>query len=64
MKNETASKKPTFVRLELTPEPRTQLRARTGVDASDVRLTDRELEERIVPRGWIQVESVGMPIYR
>jgi hypothetical protein len=50
MQNETASSKPTFVRLELTSEQRTQVRASTGVSIDAIELSAQELEERIAPR--------------
>ena len=50
MQNETHSSKPNFVRLELTPEQRDYVRKSTGVEASVIELSAKELEERIAPR--------------
>jgi hypothetical protein len=50
MQNETASSKPTFVRLELTSAQRTQVRASIGVSIDTIELSAQELEERIAPR--------------
>ena len=49
MQNETSSGKPNFVRLELTPEQRTQVRNSTGMEAVAIELSAKELEERIAP---------------
>lgn len=44
-----SSMKPDFVRLELTPVQRAQVRASTGIDAEAIQLGASELEERIAP---------------
>ena len=49
MQNETTSKNPNFVRLELTPEQKQQVRNSIGRDADAIELSARELEERIAP---------------
>ena len=44
---------PRFVRIELTPAQREQVKAKTGRDSQAIELTSAELEERIVPVvGW------------
>jgi hypothetical protein len=48
MQNET-SKTPNFVRLELTPEQKAQVRNSIGREADAIELSARELEERIAP---------------
>ena len=48
MQNET-SKTPNFVRLELTPEQKEQVRNSIGREADAIELSARELEERIAP---------------
>ena len=48
MQNET-SKTPNFVRLELTPEQKKQVRNSIGREADAIELSARELEERIAP---------------
>ena len=40
---------PRYVRIELTPEQRAQVKAQTGRDSRAIELTALELEERIVP---------------
>lgn len=52
MSNEHASSKPNFVRLELTPEQKEQVRESTGRDAQAIELSAKELEERIAPKSW------------
>ena len=42
--------RPTFVRLELTPDQRARVRESTGVDAASIELSVSELEERVAPR--------------
>ena len=49
MQNET-SKSPSFVRLELTADQKTQVRNSIGRDAEAIELSAVELEERITPR--------------
>lgn len=41
--------KPEFVRIPLTQDQKDAVRAATGVDADEVQLTAKELEERIAP---------------
>ena len=48
MQNET-SKNPNFVRLELTPEQKQQVRNSIGREADAIELSAKELEERIAP---------------
>jgi hypothetical protein len=44
---------PEIVRIELTPQQKDQLKAKTGRDAEAIELTVTELEERIAPgRTW------------
>ena len=38
------------VRIDLTPEQKDQVKARTGRDADAIEVTIRELEERIAPQ--------------
>jgi hypothetical protein len=49
MTNEPNSSKPNFIRLELTPEQKEQVRETTGRDAQAIELSAKELEERIAP---------------
>ena len=49
MTNEPTSSKPNFVRLELTPEQKEQVRETIGRDAQAIELSAKELEERIAP---------------
>lgn len=49
MQNESTSSKPSFVRLQLTPEQKAQVRESIGRDADAIELSARELEERIAP---------------
>ena len=48
MPNET-SKNANFVRLELTPDQKQQVRNSIGRDADAIELSAKELEERIAP---------------
>jgi hypothetical protein len=42
--------KPGFVRLTLTEDQKAHVRASTGLEASSIELSVRELEERIAPK--------------
>lgn len=50
MSDMNAAAKPNFVRLELTAEQKETVRRSTGMDASAIELSAKELEERIAPR--------------
>ena len=49
MSSEHTGKSPNFVRLELTPEQKHQVRESIGREAEAIELSARELEERIAP---------------
>lgn len=49
MSSDSSSSKPNFIRLELTPEQKAQVRETTGRDAQAIELSASELEERIAP---------------
>lgn len=45
-----------IVRIELTPEQKELVKKQTGKDADAVELSVRELEERIAPVGFVDIE--------
>lgn len=49
MQSETRSHRSKFVRLELTPEQRAQMRDSLGVETDSLELGAKELEDRIAP---------------
>ena len=50
MYNEPTDRTPNFVRLSLTEEQKSQVRATTGKEVEAIELSAKELEERIAPR--------------
>lgn len=57
MQNNETNKTPNFVRLELTPEQKEQVRNSIGRDAQAIELSAKELEERIAPMSWGVVDE-------